>query len=960
MPNGRLLPFVLLQLASFMQELESSGLLADADADVVVDAPDAAVMPQQQTGSAAAAATGALDTSSTPQQELCRQGDQAATANTTDQPAQPAQGAQEEVEQQAEQRTLGLLAGAVEWAKVLDTGSDSIYYWHTVTNEVLWDPPAGVDGNALVPVEASQQADDHHAQKQAAEASAAQPQQVQAGAEPDEAATTDQQPSAEAVTSDQQEQEEDQQQQPPVLPGAGSQQQHCGETSVTVKEAAAACQPSNLAAESSLDSAQLDAEPGAAAAAMSPVLEEVESRTAVPAAAGGVSPGSQPTRPPQSDVHTVFMTLLTELQSPPAVQQALRQLPEAVKLVLQLQLLHQQWQTLAGQQQAAVETGQQVGGLNWITYELHVMQQLQQYVQRLQPAVQELEQQQKAQSQGPHPPGRVDNSGAAAAAGAAPSAATAAGADSAGADGSLQKQLLDEEAEEGEVAGSADSGSEDMDLDLTPRTAAPPQLQADSQHQQHLGGQPRQQVAEAAAGQAAHWGWPAGGPYTAAGTYTSTMHMPEWARPRDHYEFHAARSSASYNDYMYAGYDAAGYAAAAAYAMDSFHQGAARPGYVVPASYIRYVDAATTSPDTAGPTPPLPEEEPPPLPDEQLPADDVAPAPLLLDSSTQEAGVVGAQQAASAAKRRQYVSQPVITSVAANSKIEGVDLQLQGATGATPETVGVASAGAAMSTASTYTGAATLADVAIRKRAREKEGRGAALAAAPAAKVAKAAKVSKLISKWASVRQQQEEEELERQRKEQEAADPDLQEQKRLQQLEHWRLQQVQSGAADSNPNFVPLTGDWRAKLGLGGAGGSGNAAAGEGATAEAARKVARKAAKAAKATKAAKAEAASTKAALWPTNSKTKPDLGALSVGLPSGWQAMWDAKSGDIYYGNPTTKVGKQVLNSGAVRGQPCNSQVPLQHSGAWHRSMAQVDLMMRWQPGVPLSTKLLIVWW
>ncbi|WIA28537.1 hypothetical protein OEZ86_011079 [Tetradesmus obliquus] len=32
--------------------------------------------------------------------------------------------------------------------------------------------------------------------------------------------------------------------------------------------------------------------------------------------------------------------------------------------------------------------------------------------------------------------------------------------------------------------------------------------------------------------------------------------------------------------------------------------------------------------------------------------------------------------------------------------------------------------------------------------------------------------------------------------------------------------------------------------------------------------------------------------------------DLKAISVGLPAGWEAMWDKASGDIYYGNPTTK--------------------------------------------------------
>eukprot|EP00775_Hariotina_reticulata_P007012 gene7012-7226_t len=857
------------ELASFMQELESSGLLADTDAADTTDATDAAVMSQQQAASAAADSTGAVMEPSNSLQEPHNSDTQAATAPPTDDPATQAQAVPDQTDQQAEQRTLGLLAGAVEWAKVLDTGSGSIYYWHTVSNEVLWDPPAGVDGNALVPVEGCQQPDDLQGQQEAADAGAAQPQQVEAGAGPDGAATMDPLPAAEAATSDQQErhkeEEEQQQQQQSGHLGPGSPQGLHEVTPLIAEEEAAACQPSNSAAASQTAAAQQDEEPQSADAAMRPALEEVDDPAAGPAAVAA-SPPSQPTTTPQSDVHTVFMTLLTELQSPPAVQQALRQLPEAVKLVLQLQLLHQQWQTLAGQQQAAAANGQ-------------------------------------------------------------------------------QKQLQDEEAEEGEVAGSADSEGEDMELDITPRSTALSQLQADGQPQ--LG----KHAAGAAMDRGSHWGWPAGRAYTAAGTYTSTMHMPEWAQPRYHYEFQAARSKAGYSDYMlYAGYDTAGYTAAA-YGMDRVHPAAAGPGYAPAACYVGYVDAATAGSDAAGLTPPLPEEAPPPLPDEPLPAEDVEQAPPLPDSSTQVADAVGVQPAGSAAKRKQYVSQPVITSVADGSRNEHADPQLQGADGAISEAVGAVSAGATMSVASAAAAAAAAAEAAGRKRSREKEGRGAALATAPAAKIAKAAKVSKLISKWASVRQQQEEEELERQRKEQEAADPDVQEQKRLQQLEHWRLQQLQSGAADSNPNFVPLAGDWRAKLGLGsaadqGAGGTGNAATGQGAAAEAARRAAKKAAKAAKAAKAsktAKAEVAIAKAAQWPTNSKTKPDLVALSVGLPSGWQAMWDVKSGDIYYGNPTTKVGMQFA---AVLGSPGSpgrhTQVSLEQSGAGR------SLMMRGSAG------------
>lgn len=38
---------------------------------------------------------------------------------------------------------------------------------------------------------------------------------------------------------------------------------------------------------------------------------------------------------------------------------------------------------------------------------------------------------------------------------------------------------------------------------------------------------------------------------------------------------------------------------------------------------------------------------------------------------------------------------------------------------------------------------------------------------------------------------------------------------------------------------------------------------------------------------------------------SSSKPDLTALSAGLPKGWRALYDAASGMVYYGNKKTKV-------------------------------------------------------
>ena len=130
--------------------------------------------------------------------------------------------------------------------------------------------------------------------------------------------------------------------------------------------------------------------------------------------------------------------------------------------------------------------------------------------------------------------------------------------------------------------------------------------------------------------------------------------------------------------------------------------------------------------------------------------------------------------------------------------------------------------------------------------------------------------------------------------------------------------------------SHVQPIGDWRARFAKKKDQGGGAAAAPDApstgpstsgggapdAEAAAARKAARKAAKAAAAAAAAAAmaeEAATAKA----LNFKDKPDLKALSVGLPPGWIAMWEKASGDVYYGNPTTKVMMRSSRGGRLMG-------------------------------------------
>ncbi|CAD7703658.1 unnamed protein product [Ostreobium quekettii] len=92
------------ELASFMEELETSGLLGDeedvAPAEVAEKAAPAAAEVAAETGDEEPSSTGA-----------------------------------------GEQRIIGKVEGTEDWHKVLDTASGKMYYWNLATNEVAWEPP---------------------------------------------------------------------------------------------------------------------------------------------------------------------------------------------------------------------------------------------------------------------------------------------------------------------------------------------------------------------------------------------------------------------------------------------------------------------------------------------------------------------------------------------------------------------------------------------------------------------------------------------------------------------------------------------------------------------------------------------------------------------------------------------------------------------------------------------------
>ena len=77
-----------------------------------------------------------------------------------------------------------------------------------------------------------------------------------------------------------------------------------------------------------------------------------------------------------------------------------------------------------------------------------------------------------------------------------------------------------------------------------------------------------------------------------------------------------------------------------------------------------------------------------------------------------------------------------------------------------------------------------------------------------------------------------------------------------------------------------PVRGDWRSRV-------------------KAARKNVQKAAEKQKAAETQKAPAKQA------PREEQAPDLSEQNKGLPPGWQAIWDAKSKGVYYGNIDTKV-------------------------------------------------------
>ncbi|KAL6596605.1 hypothetical protein ACP70R_047248 [Stipagrostis hirtigluma subsp. patula] len=127
-------------------------------------------------------------------------------------------------------------------------------------------------------------------------------------------------------------------------------------------------------------------------------------------------------------------------------------------------------------------------------------------------------------------------------------------------------------------------------------------------------------------------------------------------------------------------------------------------------------------------------------------------------------------------------------------------------------------------------------------------------------------KVSSLVDKWKAAK-----EELRDEEEEPESALEAL-ERKRQKEIEEWRKQQIASGEAKENANFVPIRGDWRDRVKR----------------------------RRAEAKKELEEEPISLSSA---AQRNGQPDLAELSKGLPSGWQAYLDESTKQVYYGNSLT---------------------------------------------------------
>lgn len=131
------------QVASFLGELEASGLLTDTDE------PPSSSIAGNDTSTTTSAAAAAAVPAAVQAAPSAKQPDATAApiAGHTSESVQQTSSdtAQASSSQPAQQRVLGGLEGTAgqQWFEVMDMASRKVYFWNASSNEVLWSPPSG-------------------------------------------------------------------------------------------------------------------------------------------------------------------------------------------------------------------------------------------------------------------------------------------------------------------------------------------------------------------------------------------------------------------------------------------------------------------------------------------------------------------------------------------------------------------------------------------------------------------------------------------------------------------------------------------------------------------------------------------------------------------------------------------------------------------------------------------------
>jgi hypothetical protein len=142
MPGVTLDLLLRLQLATFMNDLESSGLLGSeepgAQQPAASSAAGAVPVSSAQAAPPAAAGASTLDDKQP-----------AAGSAGTPNGGEHAEASSAAIEsddggdEQAEQRVLGPLSGRPDWTEVMDMASHRVYFWNVDTDAVEWEAPEG-------------------------------------------------------------------------------------------------------------------------------------------------------------------------------------------------------------------------------------------------------------------------------------------------------------------------------------------------------------------------------------------------------------------------------------------------------------------------------------------------------------------------------------------------------------------------------------------------------------------------------------------------------------------------------------------------------------------------------------------------------------------------------------------------------------------------------------------------